>query len=341
MGSHISLNVLGDRNISKERLLLFAARAKPTVMVVMQNSTLAAEIKFASPQTNVIYRHWPDDNIHLRYSPEQYLDACMQRTGGNKSLTYYTCNEPSLNRSIINWHVKTVEKASPRGIKLCVLDIATGNPEPSQWIVAEPLLYALRDHPEHVLGLHEYAGGIITSGFTGGTPTFIKPEQWPQDISKITLWHMGRFKFLLEFCEKRNIKPPRIVITETGFDDTSDIKDWLNTLKHFIDGTENSIRGWKSLFLQWKDWFPDWTAERAYYEQLAYADRVIYRPYGIEGQCIFSYGTWKNFGVDKADELLSLIEKSVTPDEPPQIPPIPTAPSHTLEETISILKVNW
>jgi hypothetical protein len=95
-------------------------------------------------------------------------------------------------------------------------------------------------------------------------------------------------------------------------DDVSDIKGWAEKL----DKTQNysSIRGWKSLKAQWDKWFNPvgWSAERGYFEQLAWADQVIYHNSVVEGQCVFSWGhtsdVWEQFDISEGTEFQKLLE---------------------------------
>jgi hypothetical protein len=169
-----------------------------------------------------------------------------------------------------------------------------------------------RNRSTMILGLHEYACAIITSGFVGGYPQFIQPNTWPGDVSGTTLWHLGRYKFLVNYCHSIGINPPRIILTEHGFDDVSDIKPWAERLLQ--TGPYHNIRGWKSIVNQWNAWFNPlgWSAERAYFEQLSYADRVIYQNSPVEAQCIFSWGhssqDWDQFDVADALEFQRMLE---------------------------------
>ncbi len=223
-------------------------------------------------------------------------------------------NEPPFNKEVVEWLTELLRLAAPRGIPLIVGNWAVGNPAPEQWAMAREMLQLLDQHRHlFILGLHEYAGGVITSGLIGGNPTFIQPQTWPQDVKQIARFHMGRFKFLMDYCDSVGIRCPRIILTEHGFDDTSDIKAWEETLKK--TSPYMNIRGWKTLRGQWQDWFGGlgWSPERAYFEQLAWADRTIYQNSPVEAQCIFCWGhsskDWEQFDVSDAFEFQRLLEE--------------------------------
>lgn len=335
MANRIGLNILAAGVKDKAALLEWCARARPAAVVVMQDPILAQDILARTPNTLVVYRHWPDER-DFQVAPREWVQLMLGRTRGNKRLVYYALNEPPLTPAIVRWCVEVVEEATRAGIRVCVLNLPTGNPEPAQWEIARPLLERLAGSA-HFLGLHEYAGGVITSGLVGGHPTLIQPSQWPQSVKNVTCWHCGRFRFLLEYCARARITPPSILITEHGFDHTDDIKTWLQSLRKtppFAD-----IRGWRSLREQWALWFPAWAAEQAFYEQLIWADRVVYQNTPVVGQCIFCYGNtggWESFDVEGARGALDALASA--PDAPPPAPPRDAEAYQLLQNALNILR---
>lgn len=320
--SRISVNVHAQNIPNRGKFFQFLRELNPVAVVVLDEPGVALDIADKLPECQVIFRFngdGGDGDLHRRYKPEEWLAKITDKVRGDKRIILHTTNEPALDKALIDWHVALIEAANAQGWRLCVLNLATGNPEPekrdkegkiireSQWETAKPLLELLAEHRQHVLGLHEYAGGVITSGLIGGDPKFIAPGEWPA-IVPFTRYHCGRNRFLVEYCERHNLKPPRIILTEHGFDDTSDIKPWLESLNKTPPYT--GIRGWRSLAKQWASWWPMWGAEKAYAEQLMWADRALYQGTPVEAQCIFSYGDsggWQQFDIAGADELQKLL----------------------------------
>lgn len=337
--SRISYNIHGQNVPDMPRLLQHLQAIQPYAVLVMDNLGLAKELKALLPRTLVIFRAWPDDAIHQQMTPEQWIQHKLSETGGS-DLWLYTSNEPGFGDDLLDWTSRLIELTAPRGMKLVVGNFSVGTPRPEEWErpAAVRLLRLLDQHRQTViLGLHEYACGVITSGFIGGEPQFIAPHSWPQTPAALTKWHCGRFSLLVSVCHRLGIGAPRIVLTEHGFDDVSDIKPWAERLLR--DAPYLNVRGWKSLRSQWNAWFGGlaWSPERAYFEQLAYADRAIYQQSPVEAQLIFSWGyssrDWEQFDISQAFEFQSLLENyarqgvpTPAPVVPRAVPPSPTAP---------------
>lgn len=310
----------------KGKLLQFASACNLAAANVLNNPDFCRELKDAQPNCDVTYRlkggSWKDDDGEgiLSVTPAEYIGEMLSHLKGDKRIRISCGNEMPLNARTVKHLCDLITEANRQFVSLVVLNIATGNPEPekrdpktnaiiqeSQWEIAKPLLQLLETNPQHRLGIHEYAGGVITSGLIGGNPTMIAPGEWPA-LVPFTRYHCGRFQFLLEYCQRAHLKPPRILITEHGFDDTSDIKPWLLTLRRTAPYMD--IRGWRSLTNQWVSWWPMWSAEKAYAEQLIWADKTLYRGTPVEAQCIFCWGDsggWMGFDIAGATELQALL----------------------------------
>lgn len=337
--SRISYNVHAQRLLDHNYFMDHIDRLQPAALFIMDALGLAREIKSALPNTMVIHRNWGvtqgDDAVFAKVSPQQWLDLRAGEAAGG--ITLHTSCEPGWGPDVIDWHVKLMELAAPRRIPLVIGNWAVGTPQPDQWPMARRMLELLDQHRDlFVLGLHEYAAGVITSGVVGGAPNdsrhtnFIPVENWPSDVSQLTLFHCGRFHFLLNYCKSIGLNPPRIIMTEHGFDDVSDIKPWLSGLR--VRGPYLNIRGWKSLQDQWVDWYGGrgWSAQRAMFEQLAWADRTIYQHSPVEAQCVFCWGhtsaEWEQFDIAEATEFHSLLENYAHQQPAASVTPIGVAP---------------
>lgn len=308
-------------------LLAHVRKAQPAWLLVMDGLTLAVQLKAASPTTNVIHRNYGvtngDDDVFARVSPEQWLD--LRAKESDTGVWLHTTCEPGWGQDVIDWHVNLMRRCIPRKTRLVVGNWSVGTPKPGVIAMARPMLELLDEHRDlFVLGLHEYANAVITSGFVGGAPNgktesgmivhpdYTLPGRWPLngEAKPLTKWHMGRSQFWVEYCQSIGMKPPRIVLTETGFDDVSDIKWWTNTLPR--TGEYRDIRGFKTLFNYWHNIMPDWSEDLAYFKQLEYAENHIFADSPVEGGCIYCYGhidpQWQQDDIEGRDELLGYLE---------------------------------
>jgi hypothetical protein len=308
---NLSLNIHAANLNDKPRLMAYLQATQPRWTLVMDSLDVAREIKAALPDCNVIFRAWPDDELVKQMTPEQWVTGTIARLQG-ADLWAYGGNEMGFSDDVLTWTARVIEQASMRGLKVVVGNFSSGTPNADDFRrpAARWVLDLLDKHRETtVLGLHQYACGVITSGFIGGEPGFIQPETWPRNVADVTMWHCGRDRQLFEACDQMAIRAPRVVLTEHGFDDMSDIKFWSERL--IKTPPYMTVRGWKTLWNQWRAWWPRWTPEKAYAEQLIYADRYIYANTPVEAQLIFSWGAsssqWEQFDMSDAREMQELL----------------------------------
>lgn len=320
--------------------------------VVMNNFDAALTLKRALPDTLVIFRNWGsdgDENDYLQYTPRQWLDRNKQYAV--EGIALYVLNEPPFNKVVIEWLIELCKINLEPGYRFTLVlgNWATGNPQPEQWALAIELLQLLAARPDlFILGLHQYAGAVVTSGLYGGWPdnagvepgkpgvgkNLIPPANWPksmlEDGKPISRFHLGREWFLVTFCKREGITPPRIIVTEALFDDTSDIDTWLKRLP--ASSPYHNVRGFKSLRYQWARWFPDWSIDQAYFEQLKYALEVIWKDSPVEAVCLFCWGhssqDWEQFDVSGQTEFHQLLEtySASQKDDGDMTFPLPTDP---------------
>lgn len=308
-------------------LLTHVHKTQPSWTLVMDGLDLCKQILVASPTTNVIHRNYAvtdgDDNVFARIAPARWLE--LRAAEADAGVWLHTTCEPGWSQQVIDWHLELMRLCIPRKIKLVVGNWSVGTPDPKAIVVATTLLEMLDEYRDQfVLGLHEYANAVITSGLVGGAPNgktqegkvvhpdYVAPASWPLDgeAKILTHWHMGRYKFWVEYCKSVKITPPRMVLTEVGFDDVSDIDWWTKTLPH--TNLYTNIGGFKTLQAYWTRIFPDWSEDRAYYEQLKYAEHNVYQDSPVEGGCVYCLGhidkRWESDDIEEHTEFLSYLE---------------------------------
>ncbi|MFQ3568780.1 MAG: hypothetical protein SNJ59_17470, partial [Aggregatilineales bacterium] len=189
------LNILAQTVRDRRRLLHVVEDLKPKVLVVMDDMGLAAQLR--ASERMVIHRayHPEDAEFHRRLSPREFADAYLVNVPDG--VYVQVLNEPNTytsaqaNAQLARWLVDVINLANARGIRVCVANFAVGHPAETFLTAFDPLLAALHHHPQHVLGVHEYA------------QISMKAEQ---------SYHIGRFQALLSRCRALHLRPARIVV---------------------------------------------------------------------------------------------------------------------------------
>lgn len=344
MTSFWGLNIEAAKLQNRAATIEYYRVVQPTWGLVLDDVQLARDIKAASPSTHVIVRLFRPDGYWYTQTPEDYLKF-MDDSHVDDDLWCYVENEAGLN---VAWNLRLVQanmrRANPRHLVICNLSVGTPARKDTfiedLWKEATPLLIELNTHRDWlVLGLHEYFNCVPTSGFIGGWPDNAgvepgKPDgrdlvtftNWPgrSEARTLSKFHCGRFDFLNRACEQLNIQPPRIVLTEHGQDDVSDIKAWVEKT------VGQNIRGFKTLADWWQKTY-GWTLDRAYYEILMYLYNAVYSGTNVEGACIYCHGNngdpqWLPFNVEGSG-LVERLQAAVVPPIPVQPPKLPDFPA--------------
>lgn len=333
---------------------------KPRWCLFKDNLAYAAQIAAQNAGMSALHRDYVqyqgDDDLPHRITPAAWL--ATQRALGFLNIWRYCCNEPAFNDTTLTWLNSVIETNAkhPQPLKLVVGNFGVGSYTKDGWKQpqAVKLLHYLNQYREWlVLGTHDYFGAVPCSGFYGGFPSnaniaadptdapgskgynLIPMDKWPKDTRAITLWHCGRWRFILQVCDELSIPYPRIVITEHGADDLGDIGAWLNTLQKTAPYT--SIRGWRSLENQWRAWYGD-GMELTYYNMLTYLDAAVYAGSPVEAQLIFGWGDsggWEQFRVDNAPDFQRRLEMYAGATLPP--PPVVLPPPPDVIDTTALL----
>jgi hypothetical protein len=331
--STVSYNVNGADCPHPDVLEKHVRAINPRWLLIMDNEAMVRDYRRKFPNTNIVARNWAltggDENTYSRLSPSAWLDARLPESG--EGIYLYTGNEAGI---AVKWHIELMKLILQRDLKqvrLVICNCAVGTPSDlSEWMRPEmreffQLLDQHRD--QFVLGLHEYFCGIAPSGFVGGYPdgtwkdgrTNLHPNYedrrlWPADASLIgMLWHCGRFAIVNDAARGFGCQPPRILITEHGADDLSDVADWAKKFP-LLDGFTKH-RSWKSLGAMWAKLLPGRSTQQAFFENVNYLRTAVYNRFpNVEGQLIFTWTNnkdWKPFDVSEADEFMKLLEASV------------------------------
>lgn len=271
-----------------------------------------------NPKTLITIRNWPDTDQHLRMTPDQWIHNYFAQSFGGRFIIGAS-NECEWTPAFLAWTLELCQKvvALQGTMRICIINLNSGHNTPNEWMQAKEILKLACDNPDIIyIGLHEYAGGIITSGFVGGNPngtvyengTFKKhpaltdltnPSNWPEydQLQETTRWHMGRFKFLEDYCKQQFGKVPSVILSEFGFDYLGDIAPWLDTLPR----DTLHVDGWQTLMKYWKTIWPNLSTADAMKLQYAYIDENIYQGSCVKVKYIYTYGPnpdWTRWRVD-------------------------------------------
>lgn len=313
-------------------------KMNPGGMVYFQNDineALWAKARF--PKSNIVIRYWPDAETYRKWPDVTQWVAARSNLIGT-GIILQTMNEGGFNPEIIAWHERLLTYLINSGIDLRVglLGLNVGTPKPEEWPMADNmfrLMAKLRGRA--FLILHEYFGSVVTSGFIGGNPNNagVAPGQpggtnlipfnaWPNNPQAMTMWHVGRYKFLEHHLNLVGIPVPQIIIGEFGADYLSDIDGWLRSL-HSTQGQYDVVDGWRDLWNDWRGWWNIDPAD-AYMRQIAYADQKIYDE-NIVAIILYGRGAtpdWRQYRTDPdMDTRLESYSGVVLPP-PVVIPPV-------------------
>lgn len=318
----ISFNVhaQGVRNATPLKDLL--REIDPAAVLVMDGFGLLLELKSILPNTICIDREYPDVSVFSK-SPAQWLKEKADKVGST-GVWVYTTNEPGLTKEVIAWHVELIKLNAKRQYPIRIVGVNLGVGQPENWNDAKEFLQLADKYRDwFILGLHEYAAVVPTSGFIGGNPVergFALADGWPRgdNLDKIKppnggMYHCGRVFSLNAYCKTEGITPPRVILTEHGFDHLNDLESWYNTLQ--LTQKYGNIRGWKTLVDQWRIFYPQWSEGRALFESLKYLDSELYKNTNVEAQLIFCWGfidrEWESFDVSTNDVFHTFLKEYV------------------------------
>lgn len=319
----IGFNIHAQGVKDEGRLLAHVKATRPAWCGVMDGVGLAKQLRAASPGTQVWHRAYPpggDEKIWQTMTPTQWVDEARRQTEG-ADVWVYCLNEPGFGDDMLGWLCETVSLGVLAGLRLVVGNFSAGTPNPGDWEkpAARRLLNLLTEQRHAaILGLHEYAGAVITSGAGDAPGALAVAEQWPsrEALREMALWHMGRHRFI----ERRpSDARPRILITEWGFDamDGDPHPAWQAFLAGLPRPANGGLRGWRTLKAAWAQLYPQWSHEAAYYEALRWAAETIYKGSAVEGMQIYCYGRkdeqWASFDVEGARDFLRLLELRENP----------------------------
>lgn len=334
-------NVLGDAPGIRSHL----TKINPGAMLYFQHEIgEALWCKARFPNCNVVVRFWPDSDTHKLYpQPEHWVYAHRDLIG--TGIIVQTTNEPGFSDEVISWHERLLTYLinSKTDLRVGILGLSVGTPRPEELSRANNLFRLAAMARDRVyLVLHEYYGGVVTSGFIGGHPdnAGVAPGQpggtnlipfaaWPSNPQSLTMWHVGRYKFLQRHLRSVGIPMPPVLIGEFGADYLGDIDGFLRGL-HSTAGQYDIVDGWRDLQNDWRNWYGIDPGD-VYMRMAAYADYKIYDE-DVVGILFFAWGNdgnWKQYQTNP--DITPWVEAYAAKTQPAPVPTPEPEPEPTPE----------
>lgn len=291
MGLNIDCANLSDSEY--QTLKNYLVRAKPRMVVCMDNYPRAVEIARILPDSVIVYRHYLPDEIWQTSLPSDYINAHAAYGTPPANVWYYALNEPPMNAKVISWLDAVARMARARGWRVCLGNWSIGVPEPQQWSIARGLLELAAANPSRLtIGLHEYWPTYAPYEFQQ-TPA--APHEWPTVAGIARPWILGRFRFLLDYCKSVGIPAPRIAITEWGTDRIDAVGAWQTQTPGYYQRT-----GYKVAKCAWSVWPRAGLSVGTYAALMAkWAWRNLYAMHpqivGVAWFCAGGQGDWRTY----------------------------------------------
>jgi hypothetical protein len=189
-------NVVRASNEDQARIVAL----KPGVLVVIGDFQLALRFKRALPDCEVIYRHYPDDRIWTKMTPQRYFDEHSRFSVDG--IVVQVGNEDELDdlEKYVHWNVDLLRLVRSRPTRFAVMPFSVGRPPNHERDYQRllPVFQEMAAQPgKHLWIPHEYFDRQIAD----------EPGQE---------YIVGRFLRAWRACDAAGIPRPHTVIGEFG-----------------------------------------------------------------------------------------------------------------------------
>jgi len=285
-------------NKSVPNLSEFIAKAKPAVVVAVEDVGWLAEVKAASPKTVTLARFMETDQT-VEGDPveraKQFVAGNAARYRANPAVDYWLgWNEPVVESiEQMQWfaafEAARAAAMADLGLKVAVGNFGVGSPEADEFQAFLPAIAAAKKYGG-VLALHEYSAPTLRDGVGAGIPGL----EANADYGALTL----RYRYWYDhYLRAKDLVVP-LVVTEAGIDGG------------VLRSEGPSLAGWRDFSASW----PGGAAGAAdmYAEQLSWYDDQLRRDPYVFGFAVFNVGAldgrWSSFDVtDMLPQLAGLI----------------------------------
>lgn len=192
----MSVNVFGYNivRVSAEREAQIIA-ARPGLMVEITDHDRARRFKAALPDSWIVYRAYPDDNIWSTMTPAQYhaefgkwsIDGLFIQVGNEDA--------PDDLNAYVEWNLELLRLARGAGVRYAVMPFSTGKPKRHETDYAQllPVFREMENQPgQHLWLPHEYYDMIV----------------------RADEWLVGRYRRAWAECDRAGVARPLTAIGE-------------------------------------------------------------------------------------------------------------------------------
>lgn len=312
----------------KARIELFFERSNPSPLLFLQDFDWCLRTKKKYPNRFIAFRegHEHEENPDLYGDARKIYNRLIKFT--QEGIVPQVYNEPpgynndSLKKQV-SIQIELANLFARVNARSLMGSWSVGNPDENSYNILKPLFQAIGDYKQ-ILNLHEY-GTYRGMLWNGGDHT-----------SDVMPYRVGRFEWILNYCDANNITPFDLFIGEWGIDSSQYKND------------DNNKRGYK-----------DSRLASTYANELISAYRTQYKKHkNIIGTAVFAIGNngkrgtakdWRTHDVFNNDsgaineDYLNIMEQFYR-DEFGSSEPIPIPPdvkTHSLPDVIKIITENW
>lgn len=342
---------------TKDRFFDFWRKLEPTTSLVMDSYDLAVGLKSASPKTLITHRSYSTNEGTLWQTETAANWVTRETVWKHPEIIRHYLNEPPTgDPRLISTSVEVGNRCVDAGYGVVLDNFAVGSfsPEQIESGYYDPLLKLCCVPDNRVyLGAHSYTGILMPFGVGQWTieqlfdKSRCQPANWPTP-EQIPLkrwngalppyWHLRRTDWFILRAREKGYGELKVWETESGLDALPDLGNqgvynyFRNT--YGVPSPFTSMRGVNTLRNVYAAYFPQWSFQRAVFEQWKwYVNMLTEHTIGTNPFTITNAYDWKiGAGTDYSElfELFDLIlaEKQAPPPAPIPVPgdvPFPTS----------------
>lgn len=281
LGLHVTAN-------SSPAIMEFVREARPAVMALIGDPSMAEAVKEASPETVVVARFLEQDQSISGDPIERaraFVSENTDRYLGFPHVDYWMgWNEPVIDGvADMEWFAafesERVRAMAEIDKRAAIGNFSAGCPEPDEFQAFLPALAVAQEHGG-ILALHEYSAPTMSSSVGSGVPGLEAQSRG----GSLTL----RYRYWYDHYLRGTDMVLPLVITEAGIDGGVLSRD------------EGAPQGWRDFAEEHME-VPSATATEWYANQLSWYDDELRRDPHVLGFAVFnagdSSGDWASFDV--------------------------------------------